>query len=59
MVKFLKNFYIPFVITYVLLSVAISFYLSFNFYSIKRQILIILVSTFNGILAFIFQEKIN
>ena len=57
MVKFLKNFYRPFVITFILLSVAISFYPTFNFYSIKGQILIILVSTFNGILGVYYSRK--
>ena len=57
MVKFLKNFYRPFIITYILLSVAISFYPSFNFYSVKGQILIILVYTFNGGLNVYYSKK--
>ena len=57
MVKFLKNFYRPFAITYILLSVAISFYLKFNFYSINGQILIILVSAFNGVIGVYYSRK--
>ena len=45
-----KKFIGPFVITYILLSVAISFYPSFNFYSLKGQLLLLFVSFFNGIL---------
>ena len=58
MVKFLKNFYRPFTITYILLSVAISFYPTFNVYSIKGQILIILVSVFNGVIGVYYSRKI-
>ena len=57
MVKFLKNFYRPFAITYILLSVAISFYPTFNFYSIKGQILIILVSAFNVVIGVYYSRK--
>ena len=46
----LKKFYRPFFLTYVLFGIAISFYPSFNFYSIKGQLLIIFVSLFNGLL---------
>ena len=46
--KFLKKFYRPFLLTYIFLSIAISFYPSFDFYSLKGQILIIAVSFFNG-----------
>ena len=45
-----KKFIGPFVITYILLSVAINFYPSFNFYSLKGQLLLLFVSFFNGIL---------
>ena len=45
-----KKFIGPFVITYILLSVAINFYPSFNFYSLKGQLLLLFVSLFNGIL---------
>ena len=57
MVKFLKNFYRPFTIAYILFSVAISFYPTFNFYSIKGQILIILVSAFNGVIGVYYSKK--
>ena len=49
--KFLiKKFIRPFIVTYIFFSVAISFYPSFDFYSLKGQFLIIAVSTFNGYL---------
>ena len=48
--KFFKKFYRPFILTYLLFSIAISFYPSFNFYSIKGQLIIFAVSIFNGIL---------
>lgn len=47
---FLKKFYRPFLLTYIFFSIAISFYPSFNFYSLKGQLIIILVSLFNGIM---------
>ncbi len=47
---FLKKFYRPFILTYIFFSIAIGFYPSFDFYSLKGQILIILVSLFNGLL---------
>ena len=47
---FIKKFYRPFFLTYIFLSIAISFYPSFNFYSLKDQFLIIAVSAFNGYL---------
>ena len=53
----LKKFYRPFLITYIFFSVAISFYPSFDFYSFKGQIIIIIVSIFNGILG-IFVKKL-
>ena len=53
----LKKFYRPFLITYIFFSVAISFYPSFDFYSLKGQIIIITVSIFNGILG-IFVKKL-
>tara|TARA_B100000282_G_C31473866_1_gene372586 strand:+ start:229 stop:405 length:177 start_codon:yes stop_codon:yes gene_type:complete len=53
----LKKFYRPFLITYIFFSVAISFYPSFDFYSLKGQIIIIAVSIFNGILG-IFVKKL-
>jgi len=46
----LKKFYKPFLITYILFSVAIGFYHSFEFYSLKGQSIIIFVSFFNGLL---------
>ena len=48
--ELLKKFYRPFLLTYIFFSVAIGFYPSFNFYSLKGQITIILVSLFNGLL---------
>tara|TARA_Y100001958_G_C20949778_1_gene352820 strand:+ start:98 stop:271 length:174 start_codon:yes stop_codon:yes gene_type:complete len=53
----IRKFYKPFVITYIFFSVGISFYPSFDFYSYKGQLLIILVSIFNGVLG-IFVKKI-
>ena len=53
----LKKFYRPFLITYIFFSVAISFYPSFDFYSLKGQMIIIAVSIFNGILG-IFVKKL-
>ena len=53
----IKKFYRPFLITYIFFSVAISFYPSFDFYSLKGQIVIIAVSIFNGILG-IFVKKL-
>ena len=50
MVELVRKFYKPFIITYILLSVGISFYPSFDFYSLKGQILIIAVSFFNGMM---------
>ena len=46
----LKKFYRPFLITYFFFSIAISFYPSFDFYSLKGQAIIISVSIFNGVL---------
>jgi pilus assembly protein TadC len=46
----LKKFYRPFIITYIFFSVVISFYPSFDFYSLKGQLIIIFVSIFNGVL---------
>jgi len=46
----LKKFVKPFIITYLLFSVAISFYPTFNFYSFKGQLIILGVSLFNGFL---------
>ena len=50
LLKKLKKFYRPFIITYIFFSVAISFYPSFDFYSLKGQAIIFSVSIFNGIL---------
>ena len=55
--KFIKKFYRPFFLTYIFLSIAISFYPSFNFYSLGGQLIIIGVSTFNGLMG-IFVKKI-
>jgi len=46
----LKRFYRPFILTYIFLSIGISFYPSFDFYSLKGQLIILSVSIFNGIL---------
>ena len=48
--ELLKKFYRPFLLTYIFFSVAIGFYPSFNFYSLKGQLIILLVSLFNGVL---------
>ena len=53
----LKRFYRPFLITYIFFSVAISFYPSFDFYSFKGQILILIVASFNGLMG-IYVKKI-
>jgi len=50
LLKKLKKFYRPFIVTYIFFSVAISFYPSFDFYSLKGQAIIFSVSIFNGIL---------
>ena len=46
----LKKFYRPFIITNIFFIIAISFYPSFDFYSLKGQLIIIFVSIFNGVL---------
>tara|TARA_B100000579_G_scaffold348525_1_gene301876 strand:+ start:526 stop:696 length:171 start_codon:yes stop_codon:yes gene_type:complete len=48
--KIIKKFYKPFAITYILLSIALGSYPSFNFFSLKGQIIILSVSLFNGIM---------
>ena len=50
MVNLLKKFYKPFTITYILLSVALGSYPSFDFYTLKGQLIIISVSLFNGVM---------
>ena len=50
MVNLLKKFYKPFAITYVLLSIALGSYPSFNFYTLKGQLIILSVSIFNGVM---------
>jgi|TARA_B100001142_G_scaffold95738_1_gene97627 hypothetical protein len=50
MVNLLKKFYKPFAITYILLSVALGSYPSFDFYTLKGQLIIISVSLFNGVM---------
>ena len=57
MVKLFKKFYKPFIITYILLTVAISFYPSFNFYSIKGQLVLISVASINGLMG-VYVKKI-
>ena len=53
-IYFLKKFYRPFILTYLFFSIGISFYPSFEFYSLKGQLLILAVSisgsSRNGIL---------
>jgi len=50
MVNLLKKFYKPFAITYILLSVALGSYPSFDFYTLKGQLIIISVSLLNGVM---------
>tara|TARA_B100000214_G_C23922666_1_gene606854 strand:+ start:968 stop:1147 length:180 start_codon:yes stop_codon:yes gene_type:complete len=57
LIKFIKRFYRPFFLTYIFLSIAISFYPSFDFYSLKGQLLIVAVSIFNGLLG-LFVKKL-
>ena len=57
MVKLFKKFYKPFIITYILLTVAIGFYPSFNFYSIKGQLVLISVASINGLMG-VYVKKI-
>ncbi len=56
MVELVRKFYKPFIITYILLSVGISFYPSFDFYSFKGQVILFSVSIINGIMG-IFVKK--
>ena len=46
----LKKFYKPFILTYIFLSIGLSFYPSFNFYSFKGQAVILGVAIFNGLM---------
>tara|TARA_B100001741_G_scaffold293862_1_gene275780 strand:+ start:1072 stop:1236 length:165 start_codon:yes stop_codon:yes gene_type:complete len=52
-----KKFYKPFIITYIFFSIAIGFYPSFDFYTFKGQLIILGVSSFNGVLG-IFVKKL-
>ena len=52
----LKKFYRPFIITYILFTIAISFYPSFNYYSLKGQMIILAVAFFNGFLGIIVKK---
>jgi len=54
----IKKFLKPFILTYLFLSVAISFYPTFDFYTFKGQIIILSVSLFNGVLG-LFVRKIG
>ena len=56
MVELVGKFYKPFIITYILLSVGISFYPSFDFYSFKGQVILFSVSIINGLMG-IFVKK--
>ena len=55
--EFLKKFYRPFLLTYIFFTVAISFYPSFNFYSLKGQIILLAVAVFNGIMGIFVKKK--
>ena len=57
MVNLFKKFYKPFAITYILLSIALGSYPSFDFYTFKGQLIILGVSSFNGVLG-IFLKKL-
>ena len=50
MVNLLKKFYKPFAITYILLSIALGSYPTFDFYTFKGQLIIFGVSIFNGVM---------
>ena len=50
MVNLFKKFYKPFTITYILLSIALGSYPTFDFYTFKGQLIIFGVSIFNGIM---------
>tara|TARA_B100000029_G_scaffold483594_1_gene534915 strand:+ start:61 stop:234 length:174 start_codon:yes stop_codon:yes gene_type:complete len=50
MVKILKKFYKPFIITYILLTIGLGFYPSFNFFSPKGQLILLGVAFFNGMM---------
>ena len=56
MEELVRKFYKPFIITYILLSVGISFYPSFDFYSFKGQVILFSVSIINGLMG-IFVKK--
>ena len=56
MVELVRKFYKPYIITYILLSVGISFYPSFDFYSFKGQVILFSVSIINGLMG-IFVKK--
>ncbi len=55
--RIIKKFYKPFIITYVLLSIALGSYPTFDFYTFKGQLIILSVSVFNGIMG-IFVKKL-
>ena len=50
MVKVLKKFYKPFIMTYIFLSIGLGFYPSFNFFTVKGQVILLGISTFNGLM---------
>jgi len=50
MVKILKKFYKPFIITYIFLTIGLGFYPSFNFFSPQGQLMLLGVAFFNGIM---------
>ena len=50
MVKILKKFYKPFIMTYIFLSIGLGFYPSFNFFTLKGQVILLGIATFNGLM---------
>ena len=50
MVKILKKFYKPFIMTYIFLSIGLGFYPSFNFFTVNGQVILLGISTFNGLM---------
>jgi len=59
MLKYIIFFYKPFLITYIFLSIGLGFYPTFNFFSLKGQIILIFTSSFNGVLGVYYLKKIK
>ena len=57
--KIIKKFYKPFVITYVLLSIALGSYPTFDFYTFKGQLIILGVSILNGVFELAFNHLLG